>query len=159
MSTDAELRKYVEEFALFLENQGLPRPSGRILGWLLVCDPPEQSMPDLVAALGVSKSSVSTATRTLIQAQLVERLSLPGERRDYYRLADDAFSRAMAARMAQIQALRHLAETGLARLADAPTARRERLTDMRDMYIFFETEMEPLLGRWQAYRAQRQELD
>ena len=61
--------------------------------------------------------------------------------------------------MAQIQALRQLAETGLALLADAPTARRERLTEMRDMYAFFETEMEPLLARWQAYRAQRQELD
>lgn len=157
MSTEAELRKYVEEFALFLENQGLPRPSGRILGWLLVCEPPQQSMPELVDALGVSKSSVSTATRMLMQAGLVERISLPGERRDYYRMTDDAFSRAMEARTAQIQALRQLAESGLALLANTSAARRERLLDMRDMYAFFEAEMEPLMARWRNQRARRQE--
>jgi DNA-binding transcriptional regulator GbsR (MarR family) len=81
--TDAELH-YVEEFGLFWEQMGLPRMTGRILGWLLICDPPEQTMTDLTEVLQASKSSISTGTRMLIQFGFIERISLPGERKDYY---------------------------------------------------------------------------
>ena len=82
-------RQFLEDFALHMEHHGLPRMAGRILAWLLICDPPEQSMPDLVEVLQASKSSVSTMTRHLIQFGMIERVSLPGERRDFYRAMPD----------------------------------------------------------------------
>ncbi len=64
--------------ALFFEEMGFPRMAGRILGWLLICDPPEQSAGQLAGVLQASKGSLSTMTRLLIQMGLVERVGLPG---------------------------------------------------------------------------------
>ncbi|MEZ4612205.1 MAG: MarR family transcriptional regulator [Caldilineaceae bacterium] len=86
-------RQFLEDFALHMEHQGLPRMAGRILAWLLICDPPEQSMPDLVEVLQASKSSVSTMTRHLIQFGMIERVSLPGERRFLPRYMPDYWFR------------------------------------------------------------------
>ena len=54
--TPAELA-FVEEFGRLLEEEGAPRIAGRILGWLLICEPPYQSFNDLVGVLGASKGS------------------------------------------------------------------------------------------------------
>lgn len=45
--THDEVAEFVEEFGIGLEASGLPRAAGRILAWLMVCDPPEQSAEDL----------------------------------------------------------------------------------------------------------------
>ncbi|HSM58592.1 MAG TPA: MarR family transcriptional regulator [Candidatus Sulfomarinibacteraceae bacterium] len=150
MSPDDRYRRYAEEVALHLEQAGLSRTVGRIFGWLLICDPPHQTMDDIVDGLQVSKSSVSTATRQLIQVGLVQRLSLPGERRDYYRVVEDVWRTIMRERASQITAFRELAEQGLALLDDQPAERRRRLQGMRDFYAFFEREMPALLERWEA---------
>lgn len=111
-------------------------------------------MDDLVTSLQISKSSVSTATRQLIQAGLIERISLPGERRDFYRIGDGVWLKTMQERMAQVTALRQLAEKGLSLLAQEAPERQMRLQEMRDMYAFFEREMPRLLARWEAERKQ-----
>ena len=41
---DEQLLLYVEDFGLYFEQFGLARTAGRMLGWLLVCDPPHQTM-------------------------------------------------------------------------------------------------------------------
>lgn len=155
MSTGDEYRRYAEEVALQFEQAGLSRTVGRIFGWLLICDPPHQTMDDLVDGLGISKSSVSVATRFLIESGLVQRLSLPGERRDYYCVAENVWTTLMRQRMSQLVAFRKLAEQGLQMLADQPAERRKRLREMRDLYAFFEEEIPDLLDRWEAKRKRK----
>ena len=44
----AAVERFVEELGVLLEMQvAAPRMVGRALGWLLVCDPPEQSAAEL----------------------------------------------------------------------------------------------------------------
>jgi DNA-binding transcriptional regulator GbsR (MarR family) len=69
---------------VFFEDLGASRMAGRIFAALLL-DPAEMSSGDLGGALGVSSGSVSTATRELIRLGLVERVGVPGERRDFFR--------------------------------------------------------------------------
>ena len=152
--TDAELH-YVEEFGLFWEQMGLPRMTGRILGWLLICDPPEQTMTDLTEVLQASKSSISTGTRMLIQFGFIERISLPGERKDYYRLLPHLWTRVLAAKQGQLTDFLQLAQRGLALLSETDAQRRERLEEMHDLYAFMEVEYPKLLERWQFERSQR----
>lgn len=153
--TDAELH-YVEEFGLFWEQMGLPRMTGRILGWLLICDPPEQTMTDLTEVLQASKSSISTGTRMLIQFGFIERISLPGERKDYYRLLPHLWTRVLAAKQGQLTDFLQLAQRGLALLSETDAQRRERLEEMHDLYAFMEVEYPKLLERWRLERSQRQ---
>ncbi len=147
--------QYVEEFGLYWEQVGLPRMTGRILAWLLICDPPEQTMNDLTEVLQASKSSISTGSRMLMQFDFIERISLPGERKDYYRLLPHLWTRVLAAKQGQLTDFLQLAERGLALLSDTETQRRERLEEMHDLYAFMEVEYPKLLERWRTERSQR----
>jgi DNA-binding MarR family transcriptional regulator len=147
-----EEQKYIEEFGLYWEQMGLPRMTGRILAWLLICDPPQQTMNDLTEALQASKSSISTGTRMLMQFGFIERISLPGERRDYYRLLPHLWSRVLGEKRNQFTLFLQLAERGLALLGNADPQRRERLEEMVDLYAFMDREYPALLERWRAER-------
>lgn len=146
-------QQYIEEFGLFAEQIGLTRMAGRILAWLLICDPPHQTMNDLVDALQASKSSISTTTRLLITFGMLERISLPGERRDYYRLVPDLWTTAMERSAQQFVGFRKMAERGLVLLADAPPERSRRLQEMFDLYQFIGREFPEILARWREERA------
>jgi len=84
-------RQFAEEMAVLFERFGIPRGAGRLMGWLLICEPARQSTADLVSALGLSKASVSTAVRLLESYGLLTRAVVPGDRSDHYELLPDAF--------------------------------------------------------------------
>ena len=141
------LHDYVEEFALIFEATGTPRIAGRILGWLMVCDPPEQSAADLAQALQASKASISTMTRVLTQGMLIERVPKRGSRTDYFRIRPGAWTELTAKRLMALSAYRVLAEKGLKLMETAPPQQKKRLEEMRDLFGFFEVELKGLLER------------
>ncbi len=141
-------QQFVEDSGLFFEKLGLTRMAGRIIGWLLVCDPPHQTMGDLVDALQASKSSISTSVRQLEQYALIQRFTRPGERRDYYRLAPDIWVWSFRARMHLVTEMRELAEHGLTLLDGEAPERRRRLELMRDVNGYLEREFPKLLDGW-----------
>ncbi len=144
---------FVEEVGLLFEHAGLPRMAGRILGWLLICDPPHQSPGELAKVLQASKGSISTMIRLLIQIGLIERISLPGQRRDYVRIKSNSWNELFTRRMFMVSSFRQLAERGLTVLSDDHgQPQRERLAEMRDLYAFLEREVPMLLARWERER-------
>jgi DNA-binding transcriptional regulator GbsR (MarR family) len=147
-----EHKRFIEEVGMMFELVGLPRMSGRIFGWLLISNPPHQSPGEIAEVLQASKGSISTMTRLLGQIGLIERLSLPGQRRDYFRIKPNAWTELTKQRLTQMTAFRQLAERGLALLADRDRALCYRLEEMRDMHAFLEQEMPLLLARWEQRR-------
>ena len=146
----AEEKQFAEEVGIVLEQTGMPRMAGRILGWLLISDPPHQSTEQLTKALLASKGSISTMTRLLIQLGLIERLSLPGVRRDYFRLRSDAWRRMIGRGLTdEIRMVRQLAERGLELLGDYTPVTRKWLEEMFDVYTFLEQEFPTLLEKWE----------
>ena len=141
------IHQYVEEFALLYEGAGLPRIAGRILGWLMVCDPPEQTAGQLALALEASKGSISTMTRYLTQLQLIERVSKRGSRQDLYRIRPGAWTELMKSRLSGLSVFTRIAEKGLTIMETAPPNQQARLEEMRDLYAFFEEEMAGLVKR------------
>ncbi len=117
MVTDGE-RYFIEKVGLYFEQIGFPRMGGRIFAWLLISESPQASMAELMEALQASKSSISSMTRLLIQVELIEVVSLPGVRRDYFRIRDDAWTKALKDRLAQAFTFRQLAAEGLVLLKD-----------------------------------------
>ncbi len=148
----SELDEYVEEIGLYFANAGLPRMPGRILGWLLVCEPPHQSADELATALQVSAGSISMAVRMLVQAGAVERYARPGSRQTFYRLRPGFWLHEAEQKALQAAEWRKLADRGLTMLDDLPSedraARSVRLEEMRDMYAFLETEYARIDARW-----------
>ena len=147
-----ELSTYVEDAALFFEEQGLPRIAGRIVALLMVCDPPHRSARQLGEELGASKGSISTMTRLLLAAGTIEKKALPGDRTTYFVLNEDSLERKLEAAMARLVGFRPLAARGLALLADEPEERKRRLRTIHAMYAFMERELPALIERWRQER-------
>jgi DNA-binding transcriptional regulator GbsR (MarR family) len=85
-----------------------------------------------------SKRSISTITRLLIRVGLIERISLPGQRRDYFRIKAGAWHQMIKDSLYQITAFRQITESGLDLIGDKAHFNRQWLEEMRDMYLFFE---------------------
>lgn len=153
-----EEKHFIEESGILFEMVGLPRMAGRIFGWLLISNPPHQSPSELAEVLQASKGSISTTTRLLMQIGLIERVSLPGQRRDYFRVKPDAWSQLTRQRMAQMTAFRQLAERGLELMAGQDVELQQRLEEMRDMHAFCEQELPKMLKRWERRQAKSSPL-
>jgi DNA-binding MarR family transcriptional regulator len=140
-------RRYAEEAGVVLAGMGMPQAYGKLLGWLLICTPAAQSGAELVAALGLSKGSVSAGLRTLEASGLVRRVAMPGRRGSFYELTPDAIMRAAGSE--KFTQFRVLMERGLEVLGGETAPGAERLRATRDFYAFIETEMPKLIQRFQ----------
>jgi len=147
-----EEKRFVEEVGILFEQTGMPRMAGRILGWLSVSDPPHQTTSNLAEALMASKGSISTMTRFLIRIGLIERISLLGQRRDYFCNKTGACHQLLGDSVEQIKTFRQLMERGLDLTEDKAHANRQWLEEMRDMYVFMEREFPALVERWEQKR-------
>ena len=140
---------FVEDVGLLFEHDGHPRMAGRIIGWLMICEPPHQSMDELAQTLNASKASISTMTRLLIQMSLVERVGLPGERRDHFRVKSGAWTEMMRESKESMMEGRKLADHGLSLLKGKSSERKRRLKEFRAYYAFFEKEYPAMVERWE----------
>ena len=143
-------KRFVEEVGIVFGQTGLPRMAGRIFGRLLISDPPYQSPDELAEALIASKGSISTMTRLLIQMGLIERLGMPGERHDHFRIRSGAWQHLIRRGLEdEIKMVRQLAEHGLELLADKTHLTQNWLEEMRDIYAFLEQEFPAVVERWE----------
>ena len=144
-------KQFTEEMGIFFEKTGFPRMAGRIWGWLLVCDPPEQTATKIAEALQASRGSISTMTR-LLQIWGVERIGVPGKRGGCYRIKAGSFVKLLHTEAGMFSEIRSLVERGLEALENEPKEVRERLIEGRDLFEFVEKEYPLLIEKWQQQR-------
>jgi DNA-binding transcriptional regulator GbsR (MarR family) len=147
VADEAALR-FIEDTALLYEQAGHPRMAGRILAWLMICDPPFQTAGRIATALSASKASVSTNIRLFVDFGIVEKFTMPADRRDYYRLLSTMWPRAMERSLPLLTALREVADRGLTLVEGHPEECRVRVREMRDFYSFYEQGLRELVARW-----------
>lgn len=98
-----ELLEWVERVATFFHDQyGLPPITGRIFGWLMICDPPAQSGAEIAQAIGASRASITTNMRLLTGGDLVRRVTRRGDRTAYYLIDDEAWEQVIRRRIDQM---------------------------------------------------------
>lgn len=123
-----QLLGWVERVATFFaEHYGLPPITGRILGWLMICDAPEQSAGEIAAAIGASRASLTTSMRFLTASGLVRRLTRAGGRTTYYRVDDDMWDTLIRRRIASMLSFSKITLDGMSLIGpDGPQATRLR---------------------------------
>lgn len=148
-------RELIEEFGLLHEQMGGTRMAGRMSAWLLLCDPPVQSLTEIAEGLGVSKAAISGAARLLLQSRIVERISEPGQRGDFYR-AVPADAREILP-LDHVHTLNGLIGRGLASVAgrDQAQSNYALMHELFDFTTFVEAQLPDLLQRWEAHKAGR----
>ncbi len=148
---------FVEDIGLFFEQMGLPRMAGRILGVLLISDPPAQSITDLSQKLKASKSSISIMARLLVEHGLIERVASPVPRRDYYRFKPGGWILYMRQWLGLMSALHQITERGLALMENKAVDLKERLVEAHDLFSLMEEEFPTLLENLEKERRVRLE--
>jgi len=138
---------FVEDISLYFEQMGLPRMAGRVLGVLLICDPPAQSLTDLCELLQASKSSVSTTTRLLTEMGLIERVPSPVPRQICFQFKSGGWTVFIRQRLELWGSLHQIAEQGLELLQGRDSTVCGRLQEAHNMFSLIEQELPTLLER------------
>ncbi len=144
---DERVEHFIERMGILGESEGLSRIAGRIFGFLLL-SASSCSLDDLAAELGVSKASVSVDARRLEQLGYLERSSRPADRRDYYSISADVFTRSLEQRMTRFREFRSLIEEART-LPVRHAAVRKRLDDLEAAYDVAVEAIEAAIERWQ----------
>jgi DNA-binding transcriptional regulator GbsR (MarR family) len=97
------------------------------------------------------------AVRGLLQVGAVERYSVPGSRKTYYRMRPGFWLREAEEKAKLAAEWRKLTDRGLALMADLPADQRQRLQEAHDMYAFLEQEYARIEQRWQEHRTSLKE--
>jgi DNA-binding transcriptional regulator GbsR (MarR family) len=125
---------WVERVAMYLSADGVPPMAGRILGWLMICDRPEQTAAETCAAIGGSRASFTTNVRVLLTMGLVSRRTKPGERTGYYRVVDNAWERVVRRQIAGLSEFREVTRDGLALVGGASSQRAARIREAHEVF-------------------------
>jgi hypothetical protein len=143
---------FVEEMGQFLGSSGMTPMAGRMWGWLLICDPPEQTAADLAAELHASRGAISGTARLLATAGMIRRTTRRGDRREYFTAPPGALVALLAGAGASFRRFREITADGLAILGERPPEARARLQEIHDAYAFFEHEYPALIERYMDER-------
>jgi DNA-binding transcriptional regulator GbsR (MarR family) len=137
---------FIERFALLAEEDGLPRIAARIVALLIIRHEPI-SFDELVAALQISRGSVSTNTRLLEQRGMIRRVSRLGERKDLFEIGDDAHARMLESSLRRQQRMRELAAESRREFPPSASRARAALKEMEEFFTVIIDSTEKVLEK------------
>ncbi len=145
--------RFVEEMGQFLSSLGMTPMAGRMWGWLLICEPAEQTAAEIAEALHASRGAISGTARLLAGSGLVRRTTRRGDRREYFSAPPEGLDSLLGNAAAIYQQMRAIAERGLDAIADRPLEARARLQEFHDVMAFVEREVPLVIAAYMSERS------
>jgi DNA-binding transcriptional ArsR family regulator len=152
MPTDAEVTFADHAGRLYARRYGFPPMVGRLLGYLAICDPAEQSIAELADALLASRSAITGAIKSLETVGLIRRSRSAGERMDRVRI-DLNSPQAFGFDVTEYIEQKELADEGLRVLKGTSLERRAVLLHWAAFSQFLAENLPMLEKQWKAHRA------
>jgi hypothetical protein len=137
----------------FARRYGMAPMVGRVLGYLLVCDPREQSISELAEALLASRSAISGAVNTLETLRLIQRYRAAGDRVDRVSIEMSSSEAMGFGDISEYQEQGELAREGLRLLGDVPPERQALLLGWAAFADFLVERLPALAQEWEEKRA------
>jgi DNA-binding transcriptional regulator GbsR (MarR family) len=147
---DKFIKEHIEKVGVAMEQNGFPRMVGRVLGFLIISEPPYHTFNDIQTYLQASKSSISTALNTLMTQGLVIYLTLPGDRKRYFKFNADSWLEMFKKDLCQFTVFRNLILECLEIRSKDDEPFNNALIDIADLYSFMEKEIPLLIARWES---------
>ena len=149
---DDGARDFADEVGrLYAQRYGMAPMTGRLLGWLTICEPAARTADELTEDLAVSRSSIGSAVALLEGWGYIQRSRVPGQRAEWIRLHPAVAERSLEDPREYL-AQATLARRGLETLRDASPAQRARLTEMAAFADFLARRMPELAAEWRTHR-------
>ena len=142
--------QFIENMGLHFEDYEVSRIGGRMIGLLMLATGPLSS-EDMAEALQVSRSSISTNLKTLLSDDLVEKVSLPGDRVDYYVIEPDFWHKILEHRLTSLLTVREAAQEGLVGLEQNDPVRPQLEKIINSLNVVDEI-VHRLRKEWQSHQ-------
>ena len=146
---DERSELFIERMGQLYQASGMPRIAGRMFALLMLSNAP-RSLDEIVELLQVSKASVSANARLLGDAGMIERVSKPGDRRDYYAIGPDTGARVLELRLQWMQRLHSVLEEGLETEPAGEALVHDRLASFSRFLNVMITETRGMLAEWRG---------
>jgi len=143
---------FIESIGLSAQADGLPRIAGRMWGFFIIYGGP-CSFAELAEKLQVSRGSISTNARILRDLGFIERVALPGDRQDYYRLADDPYDRLLEGYVERMRKTVTKIARAQESLPDDWADAQRRLAEMHHFYHAGVESTQELIGALRAKKS------
>ncbi|EMR02317.1 GbsR/MarR family transcriptional regulator [Cesiribacter andamanensis] len=150
-----EQKQLIEELGVFHEQTGLQPAAARIISLLLVSDKYELTFDEIREALNLSKSATSNALNFLLSISRIEYITLPGDRKRYFRTPLASWERELQRRVEGVLKGNSLLRKVLAqRPADTPEFNK-KLEEVIAFTDYMQEEMKEVIRRWKESSARR----
>lgn len=158
MSKEDVIQSLIASYAEAYQNLGYSSLMGKIVA-LLLAAPEPLSLDEITQQLQMSKGPVSQIARKLKEHQLIEKVWIPGERKDYYRATEQIFGQAFSNYARSMKRNAHIAQRHLEQIEDEATQDEQiihlksRLLEMEAFYRLMDTHFQQFLQAWKEERA------
>lgn len=152
MATDDKLRFADRVGRFYAREYAFPPVAGRLIGYLLICDPPRQTIAELSEALRASRSAITGAVKLLEGRGAVNRWRDAGERVDSIELDPTSVTVPRGFDGVPYRQLAEMAREGLTHLSHDAPAQRAMLQESAELYEFLAERMPAVLDEWLAQR-------
>ncbi len=142
------LDTFIDRMGLVAEADGLSRIAGRIMG-LMVVEGGPLSFSEIGERLAISRASVSTNTRFLERIGVIERVTIKGERQDYFQLAKAPYARLLEGSIARIKKAESVVADAKAELSPDEVERKRRLDELGAFYEALAASFKDLAARFE----------
>ncbi|MFT4147678.1 MAG: hypothetical protein QM632_02650 [Micrococcaceae bacterium] len=149
---DKNVQKVYESFVELYSSSGLSTSAAKIISWLTVCDPSEQTVEDIRKATGVSAGVLSESLRMFVKVELVNLYKKPGSRKHYYEMTEDNFLKTTSKSFQSTKKYRAAAIAGLEKLPN-----NKRLSSMHNFYDFLSPRLDSLIEEYKKELSQNTE--
>lgn len=151
---DKDIKQSVENIGVVFERCGFPPMPGRVLGYLLMAEPPYRSFDEIVDFLQASKSAISNALKFLEMQGLVIYITFSGDRKRYFKLNFEQWL-SIVNRPQIVRMLRETLDQILTKRSNQYPEFNRSVEDIRDLYRLFEEELPKIIEKWEASRKKR----
>ncbi|MYV56121.1 hypothetical protein [Streptomyces sp. SID3212] len=137
----------------YWQNDGMPHERGRVIGWLIISDPTEQTTAELVERLGTTREAIDRVADQLVPAHVVLRRDIPGTDEYALHMNSESWPNAVLEVFANIPEFDRILRDAQHTLKDEDAERRQRLDRTQHLFGFIAREVPELLA---SYSAQEQ---
>ena len=138
--------RFNEDIGRFYEESGVPRIGGRIVALLITSEKP-LSAEEIATRLSVSRSSISSNIKLLINRGSVELTSFPGDRLTYYTFSWTSWEQRILQMLAAFSRMQDIVHRVIEDLGEEDPA-YPRLVEYHRWVEFFISQYEEMRKRW-----------
>lgn len=140
---------FIEETGLVYEKIGMTRMAGRILGYMMVSDKEYISFNEFTEVIHASKSSISTNLKALMEVGYIKMVSLPTDRKTYYKLNNETKNtEIIGRRMMLFNVMLSLHDQALKLRVNQNDVQSQWIRKTAHFYSFFAKELPILIERY-----------